>query len=207
MTPPPYDLLVVSDIHLTDGRNPVAGEEHLVPELSKMLAAHERHPKPGRHYRLVVNGDMFDFLHVRLNHQEDVPFALSPTERERGPGTSEEKSVWKLCRILDANGPFVKALASFLAAGNEAIILPGNHDLELYWPAVRAEIARAVKEAGDRTTFRPCKLVIRNHATCVESQEWHGSGHLASLVGIDGFFVQRPEQELSAGDAVTFYPL
>jgi len=68
-------------------------------------------------------------------------------------------------------------------------------------------LTSAVKEAGDRTTFRPCKLVIRNHATCVESQEWHGSGHLASLVGIDGFFVQRPEQELSAGDAVTFYPL
>ncbi len=32
-----YDLLIVSDIHLTDGREPVAGEEHLVPELERFL--------------------------------------------------------------------------------------------------------------------------------------------------------------------------
>ena len=155
-----YDLLVLSDIHLSDGRAPPPGGSHLVPELVKFLAAHEQHPVAGRHHRLIANGDLFDFLHVQLRHGEVLPFALSRTEQERGPGTTEEKSVWKLERILGANQPFLLALGRFLAAGNEVIILPGNHDLELYWPRVRARIleqvaALAGANAASRLTFRP----------------------------------------------------
>lgn len=135
-----HDLLIVSDVHLTDGRRPAADEQDLVPELIRFLESHARHPKPGRHYRLVANGDLFDFLHVRLRPGEATPFALRPSEQARGPGTSEEKSLWKLERILDANGPFLEALSAFLRAGNEVVILPGNHDLELHWPAVRGRL-------------------------------------------------------------------
>src|SRR5262249_31792607 len=129
-----YDLLIISDVHLTDGRPPVPGEEHLVPELERMLDSHCRHPEPGRRWRLVVNGDLFDFLHAPLRPGEPVPFTLSAGERERGPGTSAEKSLWKLRKILGANERFLAALGRFLAAGHEAVLLPGNHDLELYWP-------------------------------------------------------------------------
>lgn len=155
-----YDLLIVSDVHLTDEREPVAGEAHLVPELERFLAAHERHPEPERRWRLIFNGDVFDFLHVRLRPQDQVPFPLSAGERARGPGTSAEKSVWKLRKILDANERFLAALGRFLASGNEVVMLPGNHDLELYWPEVREEIRNALRPfAGDagigRLTFKP----------------------------------------------------
>jgi UDP-2,3-diacylglucosamine pyrophosphatase LpxH len=152
-----HDLLVVSDVHLTDGREPAAGEAHLAPELERFLAAHERHPQRGRHYRLILNGDLFDFLHVRIEPGEALPFALKRSERARGPGTSAAKSVWRLKRILAANARTLEAFGRFLSAGNEVVVLPGNHDLELYWPEVRAELTRALRAHTDdagMTRFR-----------------------------------------------------
>jgi UDP-2,3-diacylglucosamine pyrophosphatase LpxH len=155
-----HDLLILSDVHLTDGRAPVAGAEHLVPELEKFLTVHELNHRAGGHWRLVVNGDLFDFLHVQLQPGESVPFPLSRGERARGPGTSAEKSLWKLSRILGANQRTVQALGRFLRAGNEVVLLPGNHDLELYWPEVREAIREALRpHAGDegvaRLSFKP----------------------------------------------------
>jgi UDP-2,3-diacylglucosamine pyrophosphatase LpxH len=155
-----YDLLILSDVHLTDGRAPVAGADHLVPELEKFLAVHELHPKASCHWRLVMNGDLFDFLHVQLRPGESVPFPLSRGERACGPGTSAEKSIWKLGRILGANQRTVQAFGRFLRAGNEVVLLPGNHDMELYWPEVREAIREALRPyAGEdglaRLTFKP----------------------------------------------------
>jgi UDP-2,3-diacylglucosamine pyrophosphatase LpxH len=159
-SPMEHDLLVLSDIHLTDGRRPISGEEHLVPELERMLIAHLHHPEPGRHWRMVINGDFFDFLHVQLRPGEEVPFPLSEGERARGPGTSVEKSLWKLRKILAANGPILTALGRFLRAGHEVVLLPGNHDLELYWPEIREEIRASIRpHAGEeglgRLIFKP----------------------------------------------------
>jgi molybdopterin molybdotransferase len=61
--------------------------------------------------------------------------------------------------------------------------------------------------AGDRTTFRPCKLVLDNGVTKVKPIDWHGSGHLSALVGADGLFVQNVGADLLAGQGVTFYPV
>ena len=60
--------------------------------------------------------------------------------------------------------------------------------------------------SGDRTTFRPCNLVVHDGATKVKPVDWHGSGHLAALVGTDGLFVQQAGAALSDGERVTFYP-
>lgn len=60
---------------------------------------------------------------------------------------------------------------------------------------------------GDRTTFRPCNLVVHDGVTKVKPVEWHGSGHLAALVGTDGLFVQQAGATLSDGERVTFYPV
>ncbi len=60
---------------------------------------------------------------------------------------------------------------------------------------------------GDRTTFRPCKLVVHEGETKVKPVDWHGSGHLAALVAADGLFVQPVGAPLQAGQPVTFYPV
>lgn len=68
-------------------------------------------------------------------------------------------------------------------------------------------LTESVRGGGDRTTFKPARLIVKDDASCVAPVEWHGSGHLAGLVGIDGFFVQKPNEELAAGQRVTFYPM
>lgn len=68
-------------------------------------------------------------------------------------------------------------------------------------------LSAGVRSGGDRTTFNPAKLIVKESTSHVEPVEWHGSGHLAGLVGIDGFFVQKPGEELAAGQRVTFYPM
>ena len=67
-------------------------------------------------------------------------------------------------------------------------------------------LSENVRGSGDRTTFRPCKLIVKDGATLVAPVTWHGSGHLAALSGCDGLFVQKPEEDLTSGDRVTYYP-
>ena len=65
----------------------------------------------------------------------------------------------------------------------------------------------SVKQSGDRTTFHPGRLLVQDGITGIEPIEWHGSGHLAALVGAGGLFAQKPNQELGRGQGVTYYPL
>ena len=81
----------------------------------------------------------------------------------------------------------------------------GARDVLPKW--ITLPLVAGAKAAGDRVTFRPGKLVNRDGQTLVEALEWHGSGHLAALVGADGFCVQKANEDLSAGERVTFYPL
>jgi molybdopterin molybdotransferase len=67
-------------------------------------------------------------------------------------------------------------------------------------------LAAGSKAAGDRLTFRPARLASRDGQACAEVLEWHGSGHLAALVGADGLVAQQPHEELGAGQKVAFYP-
>lgn len=63
-----------------------------------------------------------------------------------------------------------------------------------------------LKAGGDRTTFRPARLLVKDNVAWAAPVEWHGSGHLAALVGADGLIVQNVNEDISNGQAVTFYP-
>ena len=62
---------------------------------------------------------------------------FSPNEKYYGLGFDGPKSVWKLARIIDGHPEFFSALAEFLAAGNELVIIKGNHDPEFTYPELR----------------------------------------------------------------------
>ena len=51
--------------------------------------------------------------------------------------TDDYKSVWKLHKCITGHREVFDALTSWLNDGNKLIISKGNHDLELYWLAVR----------------------------------------------------------------------
>jgi UDP-2,3-diacylglucosamine pyrophosphatase LpxH len=132
--------LVLSDLHLgtghTRGRvniyDDFKEDERLAQLLDKYAGAH-----------LVMNGDIFDLLKVPVLSQ----FPDEITERLAGI---------KLYKCLRGHPRVVKALARFLEAPSSRItVLPGNHDMELIFPAAQRLFARFLtgKEEHERIHF------------------------------------------------------
>lgn len=165
------NYLFVSDFHLSEGRNPASGLIHRnedffqdVPfaqfiahhvQLSRRETAVEYDNIP---WRLVINGDIFDFLQVvSLPEEGDELFEvkgvrtyaeLRQNDRDFGLGTSAPEIAWKASRIAQGHPTFFQALAWFMAQpGNELVLMKGNHDIELYWPDVQQRFRQLLAEA------------------------------------------------------------
>lgn len=166
-----YNYLFVSDLHLCEGRDPKTGwlspnEDFFHGDnFARFLVYHVnlgRKPDAPDHYRqpwkLVLNGDVFDFLQVTsLPKEGDELYAvrrvrtyaeLRANERTYGLGTRQSEIVWKLMRIYRGHPTFFQALAWFLAhPGNQIIWLKGNHDIEIFWPSVQMALRRSLRHA------------------------------------------------------------
>ena len=173
-TPLPPLVLVVSDLHLTNGRDPVTGRVHprenfLADEAFARFLAHHR-PPDGEPRLLVINGDSLDFLRItsypkspadfarwredlaRLDYHPKRPLehTLVRKERRYGLRTDHYKTVYKFREIVRGHPVFFRALGDWVAAGGRLVFLKGNHDLEFHWEllhrAIREELATT---AGD----------------------------------------------------------
>lgn len=143
---------MLSDIHLADAepphpRNPLwkrfkRPEFFVDGAIRDFLETIES--RAGGPIELVFNGDTFDFDSVmkmpspRLS--KDAPFPVSWLERARGLRAEEPKSRFKMKTILDDHPVFVEALRGFLARGHRVVFVLGNHDIELHWPSVQADL-------------------------------------------------------------------
>lgn len=141
--------LVLSDVHLsqahpddptdpswmryrTAAHHPDAEFAALVDHLL------ERHEDP---IEIVFNGDVFDF---------DAPWVKDGTSSFDELPPTNEGCAEQARLILADHRTFFAAVGRALAAGHEVTFLSGNHDLELYFPAVRAAITEElVRLAGD----------------------------------------------------------
>ena len=166
----PYNLLVVSDLHLCEGFDPRSGKMSRTEDFlfdgafARFLDYHERvkhQPRfEGRPWLLVLAGDLFEFLQVvalpregrelRVVKGVDTYDKLRPNEREFGLGTTARESEWKLKRIARGHQPFFSALGRFIAHGNRVAVIKGNHDIDLYWPEVQDRFVIEVKRAYTR---------------------------------------------------------
>lgn len=90
-----------------------------------------------RHSELIINGDFLDFVAVNLEKTTVKPFSRL--------GCTEDESLQKLERILEAHRECFAALREFVEAGHRLILVPGNHDVDLFWPRVRE---RLLEELG-----------------------------------------------------------
>ncbi len=77
---------------------------------------------------------------------EELKKSISPKEKIYGLGTEDYKTIYKLNKIKNGHPAFFKALSIWLMNGNKLIIIKGNHDLELYWLAVRNYIRLIISE-------------------------------------------------------------
>ncbi|TCJ18321.1 hypothetical protein E0L93_06160 [Rubrobacter taiwanensis] len=131
------DIIIVSDLHLSSGYDPRTGtfdplEDFFYDGAFGRFADHLIERSRRRPLRPVILGDFLEFLQV------DPPGA-----HELGD-TSEEASVRKLEVIARGHPGVFEALGRFVSAGNPLDILPGNHDVELFWPGVRRKLRELV---------------------------------------------------------------
>ncbi len=155
-SPRDHHLLVLSDLHLGCDLKPAspfgdASRAGLDRQLARFLDSHAARREGGKRWRLLLDGDVFDFVAVTAvpGTLAGVPFAIDAEERLFGLAPEEEKCVWKLRRIAARHEEVFHALARFLVAGHEVHFIRGNHDAELQFPSVQAELARLLaRRAG-----------------------------------------------------------
>jgi UDP-2,3-diacylglucosamine pyrophosphatase LpxH len=152
-----HTILVVSDLHLTDGRDPWTGRWSATEDFfwdndfRDFLEYHSQRS----HCTLVVNGDWFDFLQVLLipTDEERAAFGIPGSDINRiyGLRCSGPSAEFQIEKIMDGHPVLFQALADFLAAGNELKVVKGNHDVHLLWPGVQERIyGRLVRLATRR---------------------------------------------------------
>lgn len=170
----PFNYLFMSDFHLSEGRNPANGLIHRNEDFfqdvpfAQLIAHHvrlSRRETAVEYYnipwKLVINGDIFDFLQVvSLPHEGADLFGvkgvrthkeLRDNDRQFGLGTASPEIVWKVTQIAKGHPLFFQALAWFVAQpGNELVLMKGNHDIELYWPDAQLRLRQLLQKAyGD----------------------------------------------------------
>ena len=68
---------------------------------------------------------------------EELNKSINKKEKEFGLKCNDYKSIWKLHKAIYGHIKLFRSLANWLSNGNELIITKGNHDLEIYFKAVR----------------------------------------------------------------------
>lgn len=127
--------LVVSDLHLGSGAeegrlNP--HEDFFHDEHFAELLAHYVERAGDREIELILNGDIFDLLKIKIDGRW-------PTE------ITEEVASEKLRVCLEGHPRFVRALRDFLSGPRHRIVyLPGNHDLDMCFPGAQELFRRYV---------------------------------------------------------------
>jgi UDP-2,3-diacylglucosamine pyrophosphatase LpxH len=149
-----YKLVIVSDLHLSEGwdengylqRNEDFFFDQNFERFLRYLSVLEKEEK--FFYRLVINGDLVDFLQfTTVPEERDIQGeTLTKREKNLGMGTSEIKTLWKLGKLIYGHKVFFTAIADFLAKGNELIIIPGNHDIEWIMPAIQESFKKRLSE-------------------------------------------------------------
>jgi UDP-2,3-diacylglucosamine pyrophosphatase LpxH len=173
---------IISDLHLTDpepprhktkSRHPLwkkfKTKEFFIDESLVQFLAHIKDLAKGKKVELILNGDIFDFDSV-MSLPEKAIYKVSWLETRRGLFPKQEKSLFKVKVILEEHKKFFDALGEFIREGNELVIIPGNHDVELHFPDVQSEILKALNLPEDhlaRIRFTDW-FYISNNDTLIE---------------------------------------
>lgn len=143
------NILVVSDLHFGEELLPGSGpERRRAIELGsnafrEFLRYHTVRRRDGRPWRLVINGDFFDFMSVVIPGTPERP-PRTADERRFGLGRGARAGVERMRLIGERHRPLLGDLAKFAAAGHLIDVVVGNHDVELLAPEVADELIRQI---------------------------------------------------------------
>jgi hypothetical protein len=167
-----YNLLALSDIHLgsdlvyharPDAPRRTPSSERRDRALVALLDWYRERPVDSQPWRLVIGGDFVDFtgMSVLPSQGERAENFTEPTGEElsHGLGGAADHALAKLRLVMDHHESVMDALGRFVAAGNELVIVPGNHDVDWHWEVLQAEfretIARRAGSSVERIQFSP----------------------------------------------------
>ncbi len=155
-TAPTESLLVLSDVHLGSDLNDRAAtrirrSSRIDKDLVELILHYRKSPPKGSRWRLVVAGDFIDFIGMAITPKDDE-LSLTPSdeEREHGLGNSADHARVKVRLVAERHRDVFEALAAFVADGHALTFVHGNHDVELYWDEVKAEIKEELWNNADR---------------------------------------------------------
>src|SRR5690349_11187177 len=117
------NILVVSDLHFGEELLPGASlERREAVELGarafcEFLRYQAQRRLGGRPWRLVIAGDLFDFMSVVVTPTREQP-ARNSDERRLGLGRGTKAGVRRLADICAAQQPVLVELVKFAAAGH-----------------------------------------------------------------------------------------
>jgi UDP-2,3-diacylglucosamine pyrophosphatase LpxH len=204
-------IYVLSDLHLASGLNTngnYEGTENFFADQSfHRFVDYVQENVKGTGGIMVINGDFIDFLRIRNLPETDDDFrcwqeilqdigipktidelksAIVKKEREYGLKTDDYKSVWKLWVCIQGHKILFQRLATWLADGNELIVVKGNHDLEWYWPGVqsylRLALAKIVATKGglneNQSRAIQQKIQFIDHALLIDNKIHIEHGHI-----------------------------
>lgn len=142
---------VISDLHIGAGKTDDCDLELERSLIQFLKFLNSRNDK----VELVINGDFLDFAQappyrdpdLRSKTAEGVPLCFT-----------ENQSLKKLESIYEAHHPIFDALRDYLTrnGGNYLVILPGNHDVDFFWPSIRENFIDLIGETlavSDKLTF------------------------------------------------------
>lgn len=152
--PEPFDLLVVSDLHLSEGRRGGTSrfsrneDFFFDAEFARFLRHHAA--RSGARWHLVIAGDFLDLLQVVA-----TPSPQGSGDDGYGLPCGEDESVFKLQAVAAGHPEVFEALAAFVAEGHRLTILKGNHDVELHYPRVQDAFLAILRAAFGRIASPP----------------------------------------------------
>lgn len=132
--------VVVSDLHLGTGIRegvPNPFEDFLFDDrFAELVAYYDELAGADTEFELILNGDIFDLLKVKVG-------GIWPHE------ITDDIAAEKLRQCLDGHPRFVRALHDLMRRGNRRITyLPGNHDLDMWFPGPQQLFRRYVAPPG-----------------------------------------------------------
>src|SRR5579883_3314984 len=124
--------IVISDLHVCSSSSVGAGDYSMFS--SFLLEVIPR--RIGTPVTLIVNGDFIDFPRI-------LP-GLGKHGLDPASGCSEAESFRKLGLAVQSHQSLFEALNAFMQRGNQVLIIPGNHDVDLRWHLVFESLRTAV---------------------------------------------------------------
>ncbi|PYR35889.1 MAG: hypothetical protein DMF89_20195 [Acidobacteria bacterium] len=200
-TPPARSVVVVSDLHMGEGREP-SGEWNAyedfrwADEFAAFLNASDREGQSA--VDLILNGDTFELL--QSTHGD----CTGPTD---SVGCSEAEASQRLERVLAAHATELKALAQFARQGaNRVVFVAGDHDAALLFARLGRRVVSALAVPGNRVEvaqkgywLSPDGLVYAEHGHQIGNDAHRFEGWPAPFVAAaGGQRLQRPWGEAVA---------